>query len=57
MTKILCRCSKDGKKYHVLFVNDVFVFLKYDVLYRLAMSVGVSNIDLHNMNVGDEINL
>lgn len=58
MTKILClESKKTGKKYHVLSINDVFVFVTYDVLYRVAQSVNVSNLDILDMDIGDEINL
>lgn len=58
MTKILClESKKSGKKYHVLSINDVYVFVPYDVLYKVALSVNVSNIDIHDMNIGDEIEI
>lgn len=55
---IVCKkSSKSGKSYLVLVFNGIYVSFDRFTIERVAMTNGISNVDLSEMNVGDIINL
>lgn len=58
MCKIICKKSKKSENlYLVLVVNDVYVTFERPTIEKVAMSVGISNIELAEMHDGDEIKI
>lgn len=55
---IICKKStKTGKSYLVLVVNDIYVSFDRLVIERVAMTNGISNIELSELNVDERIQI
>lgn len=53
---IICKKSKKSEKtYLVLVVNDVYVSFDRAVIEKVALTVGVSNLDLQRLMVDEHI--
>lgn len=58
MCYILCKKSKKSDSlYLVLVVNGVFVSFDRSVIEKVAMTKGISNIDLQAMQIDDSIEI
>ena len=55
---IICKKSaKSGKSYLVLVVNDIYVSFDRLVIERVAMTNGISNIELCELNIDESIQI
>lgn len=57
MMCIICKVSKKGNKYVALSINDVIVTFDINTIERVALTFGISNIEINNLNVDDIIKL
>ena len=55
MIEICCKLSKKGSKYLVLVINGVYAFVDTYTIEKIALTNGVSNIDLARLDVDDKI--
>lgn len=57
MCEIICKESQKGNKYLVLSINGVYVTFDSRSIEKVAMTVGISNIDLAKLNVDECIKI
>ena len=57
MCEIICKKSEKGNRYLVLSINGVYVTFDSRIIEKVAMTVGISNIDLSKLGVDDVIKI